>query len=126
MNTAEGRIPAVRCFPRSHGEAATYYASIKVVGSQEGICRLDFGYGRGAVDESNAHVLAAAADMLAALKRALAHHDEVVQVLRRAVEQGGERFYTSDMLAALVPQRVYLDQAIKKAEPTLDRQESAR
>lgn len=67
FETANGRIPIVREMKLPHGEASVFKAVLR------GVCVLDFGYGHPAgMDEANAHLIAAAPDLLAACKAVLA------------------------------------------------------
>ena len=65
--------------------------------------------------ETNARLIAAAPDLLAALKAADAGFNEIATVLRRAIEQGGERFHAGDMLKAVIQFTPPLTAAIAKA-----------
>lgn len=55
----------------SHGEADTFQSSLQACGEPpfKHVCRLDFGYGK-KEDEANARLLAAAPELLEALKQA--------------------------------------------------------
>jgi hypothetical protein len=100
LETLDGRIPAIREVKRPHGEASTYAATIRTT-KREHVCKLDFGYGheRLQVDTANAHLIAAAADLYAALKA----------VVTDAVGGGAFRNLTGENAAAALA-------AIAKAE----------
>lgn len=70
INTANGRLPIVRVRKMPHGEADTYTATIRTV-SGEHVCVLDFGYGSKS-DEAHARLIAAAPQLLSALKELVA------------------------------------------------------
>lgn len=67
LETLDGRLPAVRRIKMPHGEAPTYTATVRAQ-NREHVCKLDFGYGK-VYDLHNARVLAAAPELLDALKR---------------------------------------------------------
>jgi hypothetical protein len=68
-------------------------------------------------DEADARLIAAAPDLLKAVTDALHGFEELQRVLRAALERGGDRFDTSDMLTALQKNNIEpLRAAIAKAE----------
>jgi hypothetical protein len=73
LNTADGRVPAIRCIHMPHGEADTYRASIQTL-ARVHVCELDFGYGQ-SVDLANARLIAAAPALLEALKAIVRGYD---------------------------------------------------
>jgi len=68
LNTVSGRLPEVREVKMPHGEASIYVATV-LGPAREHVCKLDFGYGK-ASDVSTARLIAAAPELLAALKKA--------------------------------------------------------
>ena len=70
LETADGRIPAIREFKQPHGEASIYRATIRTA-KREHVCVLDFGYGKKDVDAANANVLAAAPHLYSACEQIL-------------------------------------------------------
>ena len=73
LNTAEGRIPPIRKVKMPYGEADTFRAVVQTP-TRSHVCELDFGYGK-AVDEANAHLIAAAPDLLEAVKAIVRGYD---------------------------------------------------
>lgn len=103
--TLKGHLPAVRTVRMPHGEANTYTATIQTHDGKH-VCRLDFGYGH-PTNIATAHLIAAAPDLLAALK-------EFVEWHGGAHADGCPEDDTCDCIGGAINVRV--NAAIRKAE----------